>query len=278
MKESISKKPRLAGSQYAFRVGFILSLLFLSMGTVISQDSSHAQSIHEQVRIYQLTGTTCLNNLTNSYFGYLQLVLNVTSDHVYHGNLTWHLTWDGGTSWQSDSADYTYAENRSYHFSGVLLYTGMWINPGPQIGDQIYIDGDPPTTYSFLHTDPFTVTDLVSIETQSGWFLCWQLSYTLSDLQYETYYFEVQTGILISATLLLLEENQPIHEVNIELTSASPHPPTINPLLDYWITFYSQILAILGATIVTLFARYLLRHVLSSNLQSTKVWNPEQNP
>jgi hypothetical protein len=278
VKKSISKKRELPISQYILRIGLILSLLLLSFGTLIPKHLSQAQSDHEQVRIYHITGTSRVNNLTSSYYGYLQLVLNLTGDHTYRGNLTWHLTWNGGISWQSDSADYIYAENRSYHFSGILLHTGLWIIPDIEIGDQIYIDGDPPSTYTFLHTGPFTVTDLVSLEIRSGWFLCWQLSYTSSEPQYETYYFEVHTGILISANLLLLEGNQPIHEVDVELTSASPNPPIINPFIHYWVTYYSQILALIGATMVTLFIRYLLRHLHSSPLHTSKQRSLEQNP
>ncbi|MHA2405987.1 MAG: hypothetical protein ACXACH_04465 [Candidatus Hermodarchaeia archaeon] len=278
MKKPISKKRELPISQQILRIGLIFSLLFLSFGTLISKHSSQAQPNPEQVRIYQLTGTSRVNNLTSSYYGYLQLVLNVTGDHTYRGNLTWHLTWNDGISWQSDSADYTYAENRSYQFSGILLYSGLWITPNLEIGDQIYIDGDPPSTYNFLHTDPFTVTDLVSLEISSGWFLCWQLSYTSSEPQYDTYYFEVHTGILISANLLLLEGNQPIHEVDVELTSASPNPPSINPFIHYWVTYYSQILALIGATMITFFIRYLLRHFHSSPLQTSKLRNLEHNP
>jgi hypothetical protein len=231
---------------------------------MISTYSGFAQPTHEQLRIYQIAGTTHLNNLTHSYYGYLELALNTTDGSTYQGNLTWHLTWDDGISWVSDSAEYTYTENRSYQFEGILLYTGLWINPGISIGDRIYIDGDPPSTYNFLRSSPFTVTDLISYEIQSGCYLCWQLSYSSSEPQYETYYFEVQTGVLISATSRLFEGTQLIHEVKAELVSAYPHPPSINPLLHYWFANYSQILALIGATLVTILVRYLLSNSYSS--------------
>ena len=233
---------------------------FLPVESTLSINTDSEYAAQDQVRYYRLAVTTRYQNLTSSYHGVLELALNATSFRTYEGRLAWNLTWDEGRTWSTDSVKQTYACNRSYQFAGLLLYTGWWIHPGIQLGDQIRIDGDAPATNSLLRTTPFTVTDLVSIQVQEAYYHCWQLSYTSSQPQYETYYYESHTGILLSATSLLYQGQIPVHEVNLYLLSASPQLPTLHLFLHYWTNHHPLILALTGATLVTLLVYYLIHY------------------
>ena len=245
-------------------LGLILLLVFfwsfLPVGSTLSLNSDSASTSQDQVRSYHLAVTTRYQNLTSSYQGVLELALNTTGFRTQEGRLTWNLTWDEGRTWSTDSVMQTYAWNRSYQFAGLLLYTGWWIHPGIQLGDQIRIDGDAPATNSLLRTAPFTVTDLVSIQVQEAYYHCWQLSYASSQPQYETYYYESHTGILLRATSLLYEGQILIHEVNLYLLTSSPPLPTIHLFLHYWTNHYPLVLALTGATLVTLLVYHLIHY------------------
>ncbi|MFX1508724.1 MAG: hypothetical protein ACFFBR_00320 [Promethearchaeota archaeon] len=253
----------------------LLSILFISLLVLISTllpiavsdsiETNNKQMSQNQIRNYHLVVKSCYGNLSNSYRGIVELVLNSTDDHYYLGSLTWNLTWDEGTTWTTNYASYTYSWNRSYVFAGLTLYTAWWILPGPQLGDQIRIDGDAPATNNFLRIAPFTVTDLVSLYVKEAPCLCWQLTYFSNQPQYEIYYYEFHTGILISATSILVENSQPVHEVYLALSSSYPAFPQIHILFHYWINYQSFIIAFLGATLVTLLLYYLIQHLLPTH-------------
>ncbi len=264
MKSTINNMQKNLNRLFVILFILILTLSLSSVESTLQSGSISAQPNFEQIRIYHLNVSTHQNNISSSYHGYLELRLTSTDSQLCQGNLTWYLTWDNGISWTSYSVEYTYSENRSYQFAGLLLYTGWWIPPILHLGDEIRIDGDPPSTNNFLRTTPFTVTDLVSIQIHSEYFLCWQLSYGFSQQQHEAFYYEFHTGILVSAISILFEENQPAHEVYVELASISPAIPVLHPLLHYWTSYYSLILALVGASITTLMVNYLLRHLTKS--------------
>ncbi|MFX1564809.1 MAG: hypothetical protein ACFFCH_02340 [Promethearchaeota archaeon] len=253
----------------------LLSFLFISLLVSVSTflpitaaDSVETNSkpmSPNQVRNYHLMVVSRYDNLSSSYWGVVELILNSTATHFYLGSLTWNLTWDEGTTWTTNYASYTYSLNRSYQFAGLTLYTAWWVLPGLQLGDQIRIDGDAPVTNNFLRTAPFTVTDLVSLHINEAYYLCWQLTYFSNQLQSETYYYEFHTGILISATSLLFGGSRPVHEAHLWLSSSSPSLPQIHILFHYWINYQSIILAFLGATLVTVLFYYLIQYFLPTH-------------
>ena len=263
-------------NQFWVIVLLILVLSFVPVGIPLSNGSCKTQQIPEQTRIYHLNVSTYHDNISSTYHGYLELKLAAINSELYQGNLTWFLTWDNGLSWTTSSLALSYSGNRSYQFVGLLLYTAWWVPHGLQLGDEVRIDGDPPSTNHLLRTTPFIVTDLVSIQVHSNYYLCWQLSYESTSAHHETFHYEFHTGILINAQSILIEEGQPIHEVYVELTSSYPSLPTLHPLLHYWTSYYSMILALVGATIVTLVANFILRH-LSHSPQKLQVVTMEQN-
>jgi hypothetical protein len=255
----------------------LIMLLLLPLRTVSSHQPSYAHASTEQLRCYQLGVTTHYDNLTSSYHGILELALNSTGFRTYQGNLIWNLTWDDGNTWSTSSTFYTYDWNRSYHFAGLELYTGWWIHPGVQIGDQVRIDGDAPATNNFLRTAPFIVTDLISLQIQDRFYLCWQLYYASNQPQYETFYYEFHSGILVSASSSLLVGNQPSHQVSVTLLSASPPVPTVQLLLHYWINYQSLIFAFLGATLLTLLVYYLIENLNPHHRNRYSTMKSKQN-
>ncbi len=272
---AILNKQRLPSFLRAYQFYFIF--LLIPFGSFLSNQPNYEQTYFEQVRNYRLEVTTRYNNLTSAYQGILELNLNTTGFRSYIGHLTWNLTWDDGKTWSFNTASHLYAWNRSYQFAGLLLYTGWWIHPNIQVGDQIQIDGDEPATNNLLRTAPFIVTDLVSLKIRDNYYLCWQLSYSSSQSQFESYYYEFHSGVLIRATSILQDGNQPVHEIFIELVSAEPTLPTIHLLFHYWINYQSLILALIGATLLTLIFNYLLRHLLSLSRYHRQTSQPRQN-
>ncbi len=240
-----------------------LALLLIFLLSVMS--NSHASCISTnpvpviQTRTYQIYVTSSNDNLSISYFGREQLTLNSTDAFSYLGYLSWNLTWDNGHTWYADNTNYTYSPNRTYNYSGVICYTAWWINPSTQLGEQIRIDGDLPATNNFLRIAPFTVTDLISIEVANQYVNCWQLSYLSGNRQHELYYYEYHTGILVRAVSLLRDSTQYVHEIYLELLTATPSLPSNSPILHYWTNYNSIILSLIGATLVALFFYYFLQ-------------------
>ncbi len=238
----------------------ILILVFIQ-GQALSNQTANAINNHSseiQIRIYQLEVTTRYENLTSVYSGIQQLTLNSTGPLTYQGLLQWNLTWDNGLTWQSYNSSFTYEWNRTYEYAGLSCYTAWWISPVVQPGDQIHIDGDVPVTNTFLRTSPFIVKDLVSFEVNQQYYLCWQLVYT-SDRQYETFYYEFYTGMLIYAISILSQGSTTIFEAQIQLQSATPPPPSIHFLLHFWTNYNHIILALIGATATSFLIYHLLR-------------------
>lgn len=249
----------------------------LSFGGLLSTQPASRQLGLSQMRRYYLSVTTRYNNFTSSYFGTQELILNTSSLRTYNGYITWNLSWDNGNTWVYDSAWITYAWNRSYQFAGHSLYTGWWIPPALQIGAQIRIDGDTPATNTLLRTAPFIVTDLVSIPLNDTYYLCWQLSYSSDSPQYETYYYEFHTGVLVHASSQLWSANLPIHEVEISLLSSWPNLPTISILFHYWFNTHTLILALIGASLTTVFVYYLLQHFVPPPRKIDEMMEIRQN-
>ena len=212
-----------------------LSLLLLASGNHSLTQSHLNLPFDEQTRTYQLQVHSTYDNINRSYYGTQQLSLQNIDNSSIQGQLSWNLTWDNGNTWYAENASYTYFANRTYQYAGLTCYTAWWISPAVQIGDQISIDGDVPVTNNFLRLTPFIVTDLLSLEINQQHYLCWQLSYNSPNFQHETYYYEYHTGILLSATSMQLEANQPVHEVWLELQTADQLPPPIPPLLHFYL-------------------------------------------
>ncbi|MHA2314980.1 MAG: hypothetical protein ACXACF_06800 [Candidatus Hermodarchaeia archaeon] len=238
---------------------FFLSLILLISGLSSSALALSNQSLDNQILTYQLEVHTSYDNVNSSFYGTQQLTLNTISNFSIQGQISWNLTWDNGNTWYFENTTYVYSTNRTYQYAGLTCYTAWWIHPAIQIGDKIPIDGDVPATNNFLRLTPFTVTDLLSHEVNHQYFLCWQLSYDSPNNQHETYYYEYQTGILLSATSVRFEANQPVHEVWLELQTAEQPPPPIPPLLHFWTNYNTTIIAFIGATLVTFFVYYVLQ-------------------
>jgi hypothetical protein len=236
--------------------------VFLPIAVTAPLETNNSSVSQNQTRSYHLLVISHFDNLSRSFWGIVNIVLNSTAINSFLGSITWNLTWDDGTTWITNFASYTYSWNRSYEFAGLTLFTAWWIHPGLQLGDQIRIDGDAPATNNFLRTTPFTVTDLVSLSINEAHYLCWQLTYSSNQPQHETYYYEFHTGALISATSLMFEGSRPVHEAHLTLFSSSPPLPQIHLLFHYWINYQSFILAFVGATLVTLLFYYLIQHLL----------------
>jgi len=219
------------------------------------------QPVDGQTLTYQLQVQSSYDNVSRSFYGTQQLTLETTHNFSLEGQLSWNLTWDNGNTWYTENASYLYSTNRTYQYAGITCYTAWWINPAVQIGDQISIDGDVPATNNFLRLTPFIVTDLFSLEVNHQHFLCWQLSYDSPKYQHETYYYEYHTGILLSATSVQLEANQPVHEIWLELQSSDQPLPSIPPLLHFLTNYNSTLIAFFGATIITLFVYYLFSRI-----------------
>lgn len=263
MKQKSSQKRTRSYLKVIFGLVIILSLLHLASGNHSLTQGYLNLSFDVQTRTYLLQVHSTYDNINRSYYGTQQLTLKITNSSSIQGQLSWNLTWDNGNTWFAENASYIYFTNRTYQYAGLTCYTAWWINSAVQIGDQIPIDGDVPATNNFLRLTPFIVTDLISLEINQQHFLCWQLSYNSPSFQHETYYYEYHTGILLSATSIQLETNQPVHEVWLELQTTGQLPPPIPPLLHFWTNYNSSIIAFIGATVVTLLSYYFLQRIRS---------------
>jgi hypothetical protein len=216
-------------------------------------------SITTQIRTYKLNVSSSNANLSTSYYGRVQIILNSTESSSYLGLLSWNLTWDNGRTWYADCTTQTYSSNRTYTFAGINCSTAWWINPAIQLGDQIPIDGDLPATNNFLRIAPFTVTDLISVDVNYQTLLCWQLSYTSGNRQHEIYYYEYHTGALVQAKSLLEDSSHYTLVMYLELQTATPPLPSNSPILHYWVNYNSLFFSFIGATFVALLFYLLLR-------------------
>ncbi|MFX1244358.1 MAG: hypothetical protein ACFE8F_05305 [Promethearchaeota archaeon] len=221
----------------------------------------------QETRIYQLRVITTYQNLTSSYFGTEIVSLNSTGDLSFEGILSWNITFDEGQTWLSDSVQVTYDWNRTYQYAGLMRYTAWWIHPSVQLGSQIQIDGDAPATNNHLRIQPFTVTDLISLDLDRTYYLCWQLTYNTNH-QHETYYYDYYTGVLLKASTIVENIDQPVHEIYLTMESATPAPPSINPFHHLWITYNSFLLALIGASLVSLIVYYLLQRLRTQRFQT----------
>ncbi len=240
---------------------FFFCLIIMISRSLSSALTLYNQPLDNQTLTYQLEAHTSYDNVNRSFYGTQQLTLNTIDNYSILGQLSWNLTWDNGITWNFENTTYIYSMNRTYQYAGLTCYTAWWIHPTIQIGDKIPIDGDVPATNNFLRLTPFTVTDLLSHKVNHQYFLCWQLSYDSPNNQHETYYYEYQTGILLSATSVRFEANQPVHEIWLELQTAEQPPPPIPPTLHFWTNYNTTLIAFLGATVVSFFVYYLLQRI-----------------
>jgi len=214
----------------------------------------------EGTRLYRVRVTSIHENLTSSYYGTQSVSLNATDSFGYEAVLSWNITFNDGQTWIFNSVQVSYDWNRTYTYGGMDWYTAWWIHPNVQLGSKVRIDGDVPATNNHPRTQPFTVTDLLSIDLNLKYYLCWQLIFTTSQ-QREQFYYDFYTGLLLKATSIVEDSGQPVHEINLTLESAFPSLPTLHILHHFWITYDSILIALIGASLTTLFVFYLIRRL-----------------
>ena len=211
-------------------------------------------------------------NLTSSYYGTQSVILNSTDSLGYHAVISWNITFDDGQTWTFNSIKVSYDWNRTYQYAGLNVYTAWWIHPNIQLGSKVRIDGDAPATNNNPRSQPFTVTDLLSIELDFKYYLCWQLTFTTNQQQ-EHFYYDFYTGLLLKATSILHDGDQPIHEIDLSLQSASPSLPTLHILHHFWITYDSILIALIGASLTALLAFFLIQRVREFRFQPSLTCN-----
>jgi hypothetical protein len=230
----------------------------------------------EGTRIYNVQVTSTHQNLTSSYYGTESVSLNATGSFGYQAVLSWNITYDNGQTWGFHSVQVSYDWNRTYQLAGIDWYSGWWIHPNVQLGSQIRIDGDAPATNNHPRLQPFTVTDLISLDLNQNYYLCWLLTFTTSQ-QHERFYYDFYTGLLLKATSTVENAGQPIHEIKMTLQSAIPSLLTLHLLYHIWITYDSILFAFVGATLSTLFVFYLIQRMRDYRFQASHACNFKQN-
>jgi hypothetical protein len=211
-------------------------------------------------------------NLTSSYYGTQSVSLNATTSFGYQAMLSWNVTFDEGQTWTFNSVQVSYDWNRTYHYGGTDWCTAWWIHPNVQLGSRVRIDGDVPATNNHPRIRPFTVTDLLSIDLNLKYYLCWQLAYTTSQ-QKEHFYYDYYTGLLLKATSIVEDAGQPVHEIDLTLQSAFPSLLTHHILYHFWITYDSAFIALIGASLIASFVFFLLRRLREYRFQPSLIRN-----
>lgn len=226
----------------------------------------------EGTRLYQVRVTSLYQNLTSSYYGTQSVSLNATESLGYRAVLSWNITFDDGQTWTFNSVQVSYDWNRTYHYAGMDCYTAWWIHPNIQLGSQVRIDGDAPATNNNLRAEPFTVSDLLSIELDFKYYLCWQLTFTTNQQQ-EHFYYDYYTGLLLEATSIVQDAGQPVHKIDLSLQSASPSLPTLHIVHHFWITYDSVLIALIGASLTALFVFFIIQRLREFRFHSSLTSN-----
>ena len=238
----------------------VLISLILVFPSLSPASSTSSLLSTEGSRLYRVQVTSIHQNLTSSYYDTQNVRLNATASFGYHALLSWNVTFDEGQTWIANSVQVSYDWNRTYNYGGNDWYTAWWIHPNVQLGSRVRIDGDVPATNNHLRICPFTVTDLLSIELNLKYYLCWQLTYSTSH-QKEHFYYEYYTGLLLKATSILEDAGQPVHEIDLALQSAFPSLPSHHVLYHFWIMYDSAFIALIGASLITSCVFFLIRRL-----------------
>jgi hypothetical protein len=245
-------------SELGLGVALLFILLLSPLG--VTQGKSVTDR-YNMTRIYSLDISTCYDNTTTDILG--TQVVTFTSQDVTTilGYISWNLTWDEGITWSYTNITQIYGTNRTYQIAGVPLFTAWWIDPSIDLGYNVKIDGDAPATDQLLRSTPFQVTDLVSYTIDNQCFICWLLRYETVSGQQESFYYERMTGVLVAAQSILTNQDSTSHEIFVELKATSSSLPQADIFANLWFSYGTLVVSIVLATISTLGAYLLLKHV-----------------